>query len=87
MKHLVGVVLICCLASATYADLLAAWEVTGVTASTVPVFTNTYTAAFFEEGMAVANVGGAAVKVSVALNVKGSSGFPAVGAGSGVTIA
>lgn len=48
---------------------------------------NTYTAAFFEEGMAVANVGGAAVKVSVALNVKGSSGFPAVGAGSGVTIA
>lgn len=48
--------------------------------------TNTYTAAFFEEGMAVANVGGTAVKVEIALNVKGSSGYPAVGAGTGVTI-
>ncbi len=48
---------------------------------------NQYLAAFFEEGMAVANVGGTAVKVDIALNVKGSSGFPAVGAGSGVTIA
>jgi hypothetical protein len=36
--------------------------------------TNTYTAAFFEEGMAVANVGGTAVKVSVALNVYGNTG-------------
>jgi len=51
------------------------------------ISTNTYTAAFFEEGMAVANVGGTAVKVEIALNVKGSSGFPAVGAGSGVTFA
>lgn len=47
---------------------------------------NNYTAAFFEEGMAVANVGGTAVKVDIALNVKGSSGYPAVGAGTGVTI-
>jgi hypothetical protein len=48
--------------------------------------TNDYTAAFFEEGFAVANVGATAVKVAVALNVKGSSGYPAVGAGTGVTI-
>lgn len=36
--------------------------------------TNTYTAAFFEEGMAIANVGGTAVKVTVALNVNGNTG-------------
>jgi hypothetical protein len=36
--------------------------------------TNTYTAAFFEEGMAVANVGGSAVKVTVGLNVLGNTG-------------
>ena len=36
--------------------------------------TNTYTAAFFEEGMAVANVGGTAVKVTVGLNVYGNTG-------------
>ena len=36
--------------------------------------TNTYTAAFFEEGMAVANVGGTAVKVSIGLNVYGNTG-------------
>lgn len=49
--------------------------------------TNTYTAAFFEEGMAVANVGGTAVKVEIALNVKGATGFPSVGSGPGVTYA
>lgn len=48
--------------------------------------TNDYTAAFFEEGMAVANTGGNAVKVDIAINVNGSSGYPAVGAGTGVTI-
>lgn len=53
----------------------------------VNLSTNTYTAAFFEEGMAVANVGGSAVKVEIALNVNGSSGFPAIGAGEGVTYA
>jgi hypothetical protein len=36
--------------------------------------TNTYTAAFFEEGMAIANVGGSAVKVEVALNTYGNTG-------------
>ena len=47
---------------------------------------NNYTAAFFEEGVAVANVGATAVQVSIAINVNGSSGFPAVNAGTGVTI-
>lgn len=41
--------------------------------------TNTYTAAFFEEGMAVANVGGTAVKVSIGLNVNGRSGAANIG--------
>jgi len=60
-------------------DLDAIYDSTGVKQ-------NNYTAAFFEEGMAVANVGGTAVQVAIALNVKGSSGYPAVGAGTGVTI-
>lgn len=47
---------------------------------------NTYTAAFFEEGMAVANTCGGGVKVSITLNNKGATGFPAIGAGVGVTI-
>lgn len=36
--------------------------------------TNTYTAAFFEEGFAVANTCGTGVKVSIALNVFGNTG-------------
>lgn len=48
--------------------------------------TNVYTAAFFEEGVAVANTCGSGVKVSVAINTKGATGFPAVGAGTGITI-
>ena len=42
--------------------------------------TNTYTAAFFEEGMAVANVGGTAVKVAIGLNVYGNTGAANVAA-------
>lgn len=49
--------------------------------------TNVYTAAFFEEGLAVANTGATGVKVSIALNTKGGTGFPSVGAGEGVTFA
>lgn len=49
--------------------------------------TNVYTAAFFEEGLAVANTGASGVKVSVTINSKGATGFPAVGAGEGVTFA
>lgn len=48
--------------------------------------TNVYTAAFYEEGLAVANTGASGVKVSVTLNTEGATGFPAVGAGAGVTI-
>lgn len=48
---------------------------------------NTYTAAFMEEGIAVANTCGYGVKVQVALNYQGAAGFPAIGAGSGVTFA
>ncbi|QKO02776.1 major capsid hexamer protein [Microbacterium phage Kelcole] len=49
---------------------------------------NQFLAAFFEEGFAVANTGGAGVKVVVNLpNLYGSTGFPAVGAGAGVTFA
>lgn len=48
---------------------------------------NQYTAAFFEEGIAVANTCGFGVKVSVAMNYNGSAGFPAVGAGEGITFA
>jgi len=48
--------------------------------------TNVYTAAFFEEGIAVANTCAGGVKVSVTINALGSTGFPKVGAGTGVTI-
>lgn len=47
--------------------------------------TNGYTAVFFEEGLAIANTGGSGVKVSIPVNVQGLTGFPAVGAGEGVT--
>lgn len=53
----------------------------------VGLSTNVYTAAFFEEGVAVANTCGTGVKVSVALNTRGGTGFPAVGSGAGVTFA
>lgn len=46
---------------------------------------NQYTAAFMEEGIAVANTCGFGVKTTVALNYNGSAGFPAIGAGDGVT--
>lgn len=48
--------------------------------------TNVYTAAFFEEGLAVANTGAGGVKVSVTIDTLGATGFPSVGAGEGVTI-
>jgi hypothetical protein len=48
---------------------------------------NEYTAAFVEEGMAVANTRGFGLKTTVALNPEGSAGFPAIGAGSGITFA
>lgn len=47
---------------------------------------NTYTAAFMEEGIAVANTCGYGVKVTFALNYRGASGFPSVGSGAGITI-
>lgn len=53
----------------------------------VGLSTNVYTAAFFEEGIAVANTCGTGVKVSVAINTRGATGFPAVGAGAGITFA
>lgn len=53
----------------------------------VGLSTNVYTAAFFEEGLAVANTGASGVKVEVALNTRGAVGFPAVGAGAGTTFA
>lgn len=53
----------------------------------VGLSTNVYTAAFFEEGVGVANTCGTGVKVSVALNTQGATGFPAVGAGEGITFA
>lgn len=40
----------------------------------VGLSTNTYTAAFFEEGLAVAHVGGTAVQVSIGLNTYGNLG-------------
>lgn len=49
--------------------------------------TNRYTAVFFEEGLAVANTGAKGVKVSISVNVQGLTGFPAVGAGEGVSFA
>jgi len=45
----------------------------------VGLSTNVYTAAFFEEGIAVANTCGTGVKVSVALNTLGATGYPSVG--------
>lgn len=53
----------------------------------VGLSTNVYTAAFFEEGIAVANTCGTGVKVQVALNTLGATGFPSVGAGEDVTFA
>lgn len=73
MKHLVGVVLICCLASATYADLLAAWEVTGVTASAVPVFTNTYTAANIDSNQTYLTLGSGITASTAASTFQGST--------------
>lgn len=49
--------------------------------------TNRYTAVFFEEGLAVANTGAQGVKVNIDINVQGLTGFPAVGAGEGVSFA
>lgn len=49
---------------------------------------NQFLAVFFEEGFAIANTGGSGVKVTVNLpNRFGFTGFPAVGAGAGVTFA
>lgn len=48
---------------------------------------NTYTAAFMEEGIAILNACGTGVKVQVSIaNLSGSTGFPAIGSGEGVTI-
>ncbi|MGO2600886.1 MAG: major capsid protein [Brevibacterium aurantiacum] len=47
--------------------------------------TNSYTAVFFEEGLAVANTGATGVKVTIPVDVQGLTGFPAVGAGEGIT--
>lgn len=49
---------------------------------------NQFLAVFFEEGFGVANTGGSGVKVTVNMpNRFGLTGFPAIGAGSGVTFA
>lgn len=48
---------------------------------------NTYTAAFAEEGVGIANTRGFGVKLRVPLNYRGASGFPSVGAGEGITFA
>lgn len=49
---------------------------------------NQFMAAFYEEGFGIANTGASGVKVTVNLpNRFGASGFPAVGAGEGVTFA
>lgn len=61
-------------------DLDTVYDSTGLS-------TNTYTAAFFEEGLAVANTGAGGIRVSIALNTNGASGFPAIGAGEGITFA
>lgn len=53
----------------------------------VGLSTNVYSAAFYEEGIAVANTCAGGVKVTVAINTEGATGFPAVGAGEGVTYA
>lgn len=51
----------------------------------VGLSTNTYTMAFTEEGVAVANTCGEGVKVSIAVDVQGLTGYPAVGAPAAVT--
>lgn len=48
---------------------------------------NTMTAAFMEEGLAIANTRGFGRRLQFKLNYEGSAGFPAIGAGSGVTFA
>ncbi len=48
---------------------------------------NEYTAAFVEEGIAVANTRGYGVKITIPLRYEGSAGFPAIGSGAGVTFA
>lgn len=47
---------------------------------------NEYTAAFVEEGMAVANTKGFGLRTSVALNHEGSAGYPAIGTGVGISV-
>lgn len=49
--------------------------------------TNTYTALFAEESLLVANMYGQGRRFEVGLNYRGATGFPAVGAGEGVTFA
>lgn len=53
----------------------------------VGLSTNTYTAAFFEEGLLVANTCAGGLKVAIALNTRGATGYPAIGAGSGISFA
>ena len=48
---------------------------------------NEYTAAFAEEGFAIANTRGYGVKLAVGLNYSGTAGFPGIGAGEGITFA
>lgn len=61
-------------------DLDAVYDSTGLS-------TNTYTAAFFEEGIGLLNACGTGVKVQVATdNVNGATGYPAIGSGEGVSI-
>lgn len=60
-------------------DLDTVYDTAGLT-------TNTYTAAFFEEGFGLLNTCGTGVKVQVATNnLTGAAGFPAIGSGAGVT--
>lgn len=48
---------------------------------------NEYTAAFVEEGMAIANTRGFGIKIEVGLNYNGFTGAPAIGGGAGITFA
>lgn len=48
--------------------------------------TNTYTAIFAEESLLVANMYGNGRRFEVGLNYRGATGFPAIGAGEGITI-
>ena len=57
MKHLMCVLLVVCLASLSYGDLLAGWNVLGFNASTTPVFTNTYAAANISSNQTVLALG------------------------------